>query len=201
MTRRLISLRRGFTLVELLLVVAIVGILAALASYAVRRYVASAKSAEALTNVGAIARAVEAASSSMNPPSGVTNPAPGLCGTSTFVPNAVAKIRGRKYQPNSAPGADYDAGDAQTGWRCLRFSIADPHYYRYRYQTGGAPTAANLPNRGRLPGVNAAHTWSASAQGDLDGDGVYSWFVMMGIITSNRQVVLAPAVHAKDVEE
>src|SRR5687767_379950 len=39
--------KRGFTLVELMIVVAIIGVLAALAIYGVRKYLTNAKSAEA----------------------------------------------------------------------------------------------------------------------------------------------------------
>lgn len=52
---------RGFTLIELQLVVGILGILATLSIYGVRRYLASSKSAEALQNIGGMARAVHAA--------------------------------------------------------------------------------------------------------------------------------------------
>lgn len=193
--------RRAFTLVELMLALVIAAILAALAVYGVRRYVARAKSAEAFYNLGAIGRVVRIASSRIVAPDGVKNPAPGLCVTSTPVPSIVRSIRGAKYQPSTAPGEDYDGGDSVTGWRCLRFSIKEPQYYRYRYQTGGAPTAVDLPNRGRPPGVNAAHAWSASAQGDLDGDGAFSWFVLLGTITDGRQVIAAPAIHVQDPEE
>ena len=45
---------RGFTLIELMIVVAIVGILAILAIFGVRKYLANAKTAEATNSVGMI---------------------------------------------------------------------------------------------------------------------------------------------------
>src|SRR6185295_18653642 len=54
MIRKSLKRQRGFTLIELMIVVAIIGILAVLAIYGVSRYLKSSKTAEATNNIGAI---------------------------------------------------------------------------------------------------------------------------------------------------
>src|SRR5690606_23153264 len=48
--------KRGFTLIELMIVVVIIGVLAALAIYGVSQYVTNAKTAEARTAVGRLGK-------------------------------------------------------------------------------------------------------------------------------------------------
>jgi type IV pilus assembly protein PilA len=220
---------RGFTLVELMMVVAIIGILASLSVYGVRRYMASSKSAEALTNLAGISRSVNAAATretmsgallavneqttdtgkSTGSTSGtgkgkgatVTFTVPGLCDAATSVPSSMSSVKAKKYQPNPAAGADYATGDGFTGWRCLKFSISSPQYYQYRYKTGGPPVEVTLPHGGNPQGLSADNSWSASAQGDLDGDDETSWFVLNGYITDSRVVVQAPAIATQDPDE
>ncbi|HEY2405854.1 MAG TPA: prepilin-type N-terminal cleavage/methylation domain-containing protein [Polyangiaceae bacterium] len=54
-----LAARRGFTLIEAMVVVMIVGILAVLATYSVRKYVSSSKTSEAIEMIGAIKAAQE----------------------------------------------------------------------------------------------------------------------------------------------
>jgi len=197
-----------------MIVIAIIGILAGLATYGVGRYVAHSKSAEALSNIGGIARAIHAtaaretmaadmlaADDSSADFGGGAWAVPGLCDTAQNVPKKLKLIQGKKYQPNPGAGQDYETGNQTTGWRCLRFAISSPQLYQYHYKTGAPPISIPQPRNGRPKGVKQKQAWSAAAQGDLDGDGQTSWFVLLGYIQDDRQIIQATTVYEEDSEE
>ena len=145
------------------------GVLAVLAIYGVRKYIASAKTVEARNSVTQIAR--DAAT--------VYDDRAKLCpSASRSVPDSALKVRGKKYQ--SAP-SEWDAEKAtNAGFACLKFSMSSPQYYSYGYTAHGA----SKPGDG----------FEASANGDLTGDGVTSEFKLPGKINASGALDLAPAI-------
>jgi type IV pilus assembly protein PilA len=174
---------RAFSLVELMIAVAIIAVLAALAVYGVTRYLASAKSTEAKQNVGAISRGATAAferelalSENLTDGSKSSVAAHRLCGTAVMVPLEVPKAR--KYQPSTKSGEDYQSGDAQSGWMCLRYEMTQPTYYQYAYTRDGSPIAPSNPAK------CATACYEAGARGDLDADGIVSRFARTGHVNA-----------------
>jgi type IV pilus assembly protein PilA len=184
MVQKLKNLKRGFTLVELMIVVAIVGILAALAVYGVSKYVKNAKTAEARDALGRMAKdAVSAYNkesmtvTTVLTATGTSSVIHRLCADASAVPAGIPKAA--KFQT----GPDMWGG----GWNCLKFSMSEPQYFQYEYVSDG-------------PDTNT--TFSCFARGDLDGDAKSSVFTLAGgVLAGTKAATYAPTITEKDPEE
>lgn len=182
--------RRGFTLVELMIAVAIVSILATLAIYGVKKYVNSSKTVEARNALGQVSKDVataflrETMSGTVLSLGKTAARSNALCPSGQKIPAAMAAVRGKKYQSNPVEWAD-------SGWLCLRFSMVDPQYYQYQYAVSGDPDE---------PGS----TFKIVARGDLDADSHDSTFAYNGALVSdgdNLLVILGANIEEDEPDE
>ena len=166
---------KGFTLIELMIVVAIIGILAAVAIPAFMKYIRRSKTAEATMNLRKI---FDSSVSYFNEEHALRN---GDIIPRQF-PNAITST-----PPGGAPGPGCTAGSSQkiqpdstmfslATWQALNFSVDDPFYYQYTYESSGSTST----------GVSSEFT--ARANGNLDCDAVLSTFERIGTVDAANNV-------------
>jgi type IV pilus assembly protein PilA len=157
---KLLQKKSGFTLIELMIVVAILGILAALAVPAFIGYMRRAKTGEATQMLNNMFKLAASYYAEERQARGIGGDVTAQCvvGSAAATP-ALADI-GEDKIPFVAAVADVPANFASLG-----FTIQEPVYFSYQMGSVGAGC-----------GVTAADIYTFYAHGDLDGDTTYSTF-------------------------
>ncbi len=183
MTKLLKKARKGFTLIELMIVVAIIGVLAAIAIPNFVRYQLRSKTSEARTNIGGIRTAQTSFQSTEDQYANVTTVTPAAAPSGTIKSPWVVTM--------CPATCNRLASDMCTTFECIGYRPDGDVYYVY-----------DSPHR-PATGAQTAE-FGIGATGDLDGDGNMGEFYYgsandltlsgMAIVMSGAAATCAPAM-------
>jgi prepilin-type N-terminal cleavage/methylation domain-containing protein len=164
------NVQSGFTLIELMIVVAIIGILAAVAIPAFMDYMNKSKASEAELQLDSIRKKGKSAFAG-NSSYPVKVDAAGTASEYTMAVTPTTTCCEQNYQGKRKCKADAAAWQT-SDWGAYGFQVDDDHYFQYSYQ-GGQGTLG-------VAGPGVGQKYQAIATGNLDCDATTVTYTLQG---------------------
>jgi type IV pilus assembly protein PilA len=181
---KLLSKKEGFTLIELMIVVAIIGILAAIAIPAFINYVKRSKTSEAGANLKSLFTGAAAYYEAENWQQGMVT-AGGTAAASSHC--SIANANQSTTPSDAKQVIDWQAQTDAAGFTALNFAPADPIYYDYNVlEKDDTSNCANA--------AGDIDIYTFRANGDLDGDGTVSTFDLQAGANPDNALYRAPGI-------
>jgi prepilin-type N-terminal cleavage/methylation domain-containing protein len=195
--------RGGFSLIELMVIVAVVGILAAVAVPAYQGYIARSKTAEVPNNLSAMYQGASTYSAREfwyeGPSEGVGTPEGEAWGFSMTIRCLLPSSS--RIPASPGPVSQYGEFESDEVFQAIGFQVADPVYYGYQVLSMGmASSGMSMSGDMAIPSlcmINAGAAYTFTAVGDLDGDGVRSTFEIAAGIDESLEMYRQPGIYAE----